>query len=98
MAKLFTTLWTTHRAATIAVTVGLVAAIGVGGWLVLRDPGSSAETTTSPPAPPPPPAPRPRRRRPTAPPTGWMRREPGTCQRAGSGRPTRWPGPMTPGT
>jgi outer membrane protein assembly factor BamB len=56
MAKLFTTLWTTHRAATIAVTVGLVAAIGVGGWLVLRNPGSSEETTTSAPAPPPAPA------------------------------------------
>src|SRR5215208_1051548 len=57
MAKLFTTLWTTHRAATIAVTVGMVAAIGVGGWLVLRNPGSSEETITSAPAPAPPPAP-----------------------------------------
>ena len=58
MAKLFTTLWTTHRAATIAVTVGLVAAIGVGGWLLLRNPGGSEETTTSAPVPAPaPPAP-----------------------------------------
>jgi outer membrane protein assembly factor BamB len=57
MAKLFTTLWSTHRAATIAATVGLVAALGVGGWLLLRNPGGSEETTTSTAAPAPAPAP-----------------------------------------
>jgi outer membrane protein assembly factor BamB len=47
MANLFTTLWSSHRAATIAATVGLVAATGVGGWLLLRSDGSSEGTTTS---------------------------------------------------
>ena len=50
------TLWTSHRAATIAVTIGLVAAVGVGGWLLLRSDGGSERTTTQPaaaPAPPP---------------------------------------------
>src|SRR6266480_141711 len=45
--KLLTTLWTTHRAATIAATIAFVAAIGVGGWLLSRNSGSSEETTTS---------------------------------------------------
>src|SRR5258708_6255583 len=53
MSKLFTTLWTTHRTATIAAMAGVVAAIGVGGWLALRDDGSEpTTTTTSTPAPP----------------------------------------------
>jgi len=47
------TLWTSHRAATIAAMTGFVAAIGVGGWLLLGNSGgSSSETTTSASAPP----------------------------------------------
>jgi outer membrane protein assembly factor BamB len=47
MANLFTTLWTSHRAATIAAAVGLVAIVGAGGYLALHDGGGSEETTTS---------------------------------------------------
>jgi outer membrane protein assembly factor BamB len=47
MANFFTTLWSTHRAATIVATIGLVAAVGVGGGLLLGDSGGSGETTTS---------------------------------------------------
>jgi outer membrane protein assembly factor BamB len=47
MANFLTTLWTSHRAATIAATVGLLAAIGVGGWLLLRNPSGHEPTTTS---------------------------------------------------
>jgi outer membrane protein assembly factor BamB len=56
MAKLLTTLWTTHRAATIAASVAVVAAVGVSGWLLLRGDSGSGETTpntaASAPAPP----------------------------------------------
>jgi outer membrane protein assembly factor BamB len=57
MAKLFTTLWTSHRAATIAATLAVLAAIGVGAALALGNGGSSEEatTSTSASAPPPPP-------------------------------------------
>jgi outer membrane protein assembly factor BamB len=47
MEKLFATLWTKHRAATIAAAVALVAAVGVGGVLLLSDGGGSEETTTT---------------------------------------------------
>jgi outer membrane protein assembly factor BamB len=61
MDKLFATLWNSHRALTIAATVGLVAVVGVGGFLLLRG-GSSEEPATSStaaaPAPAPPPGPR----------------------------------------
>jgi len=46
MANLFATLWNTHRAATIAAAVGLVAVVGVGGTLVLSSGGGSEQTTT----------------------------------------------------
>ena len=46
MASLFTTLWTQYRAATIAVAVGLVAIVGVGGAFALSSGGGSEETTT----------------------------------------------------
>ena len=58
MADLFKTLWTSHRAATIAGMVAFVAVIGVGGWLLLRTPNSSSQPATTasarakPPAPP----------------------------------------------
>jgi outer membrane protein assembly factor BamB len=56
MANLFTTLWTKYRAATIAAAVGLVAAVAVGGLLLLRSDSGSGETTpttaASAPAPP----------------------------------------------
>ncbi len=45
MASLFTTLWTRYRAATIAVAVGLVAVVGVGGTLLLSSGGGSGGTT-----------------------------------------------------
>src|SRR5919204_4501964 len=47
MANLFTTLWTSHRAATIAAAVGLIAIVGVGGYFALHNGGGSEETTTS---------------------------------------------------
>jgi outer membrane protein assembly factor BamB len=47
MEKLFATLWTQYRAATIAGAVALVAIVGVGGALLLSSGGSSQETTTS---------------------------------------------------
>jgi outer membrane protein assembly factor BamB len=56
MEKLFATLWTSHRAATIAAAVALVAVVGVGGWLLLRSDHSSKATTIpamEAPAPPP---------------------------------------------
>ena len=55
MEKLFATLWTKYRAATIAAAAGLVVVVGVGGWLLLGNGGGSGETKTSaasaPPAP-----------------------------------------------
>ena len=47
MANLFGTLWTNHRAATIAAGVGVVAAVGVGGVLLLGGGGGSDQTTTA---------------------------------------------------
>src|SRR5262245_28721836 len=59
MADAFRNLWTQHRAATIATAVGLVAVVGVGGWLLLRPSSSSSPappaTVASAPAAPPPP-------------------------------------------
>jgi outer membrane protein assembly factor BamB len=58
MAEFFTTLWTRHRAATLAGAVGAIAIVGVGGWLLLRSPGgSAAPATTTASAPTAPPAP-----------------------------------------
>jgi outer membrane protein assembly factor BamB len=60
MDKLFATLWNSHRALTIAAAVGLVAVVGVGGFLLLRSDGSEKATTSSTasaPAPAPPPGP-----------------------------------------
>ena len=55
MEKLFATLWTKYRAATIAAAAGLVVVVGVAGWLLLGSGGGSEETTIStasaPPAP-----------------------------------------------
>jgi outer membrane protein assembly factor BamB len=53
---MFTTLWTGHRAATIAGMVGVVAVVGAGGWLLLRSPGGSETTTTATSSTPPPPS------------------------------------------
>ncbi len=39
--------WTEHRATAIAVMAGFVAVVGVGGWLLLRSPSSSTESTTT---------------------------------------------------
>jgi outer membrane protein assembly factor BamB len=47
MDKLFATLWNSHRALTVAAAVGLVAVVGVGGFLLLRDDGSEEQTGTS---------------------------------------------------
>src|SRR3954453_2894018 len=47
MDKLFATLWNSHRALTIAAAVGLVAVVGVGGFLLLRNDGSEEVTTSS---------------------------------------------------
>ncbi len=47
MAGLFTTLWTKYRLATTAGTLGIVAVVGAGGWLLLRSPSNSPEPTTS---------------------------------------------------
>jgi outer membrane protein assembly factor BamB len=47
MEKLFATLWTQYRAATIAGAAALVAIVGVGGALLLSNGGSSQETTTT---------------------------------------------------
>jgi outer membrane protein assembly factor BamB len=40
-------IWTEHRAAAIAGVAGLLAIVGVGGWLLLRSSGGSSEGTTS---------------------------------------------------
>jgi outer membrane protein assembly factor BamB len=54
MADAFKNLWTSHRAATIAGMVGLIAVVGVGGWLLLRSPsnssGPAATSASNPPA------------------------------------------------
>jgi outer membrane protein assembly factor BamB len=57
MARLFSTLWIQHRAATVASATAAVAAILVGGWLLLRSGGESKASPSAPPAPTPAPAP-----------------------------------------
>jgi outer membrane protein assembly factor BamB len=47
MADAFKNLWTSHRAATIAGMAGLVVVVGLGGWLLLRNPSSSSEPATT---------------------------------------------------
>jgi outer membrane protein assembly factor BamB len=47
MANAFKNLWAYHRGATIAGMAGLIVIVGVGGWLLLRNPSSSEEGTTS---------------------------------------------------
>lgn len=47
MEKLFTTLWTQYRPATIAGAVALVAVVGLGGFLLLGNAGGSDQTTAS---------------------------------------------------
>jgi outer membrane protein assembly factor BamB len=47
MANLFTTLWTRYRAVTIAAAAGLVAIVGVGGYLLLHKGSSGSEETTT---------------------------------------------------
>jgi len=42
MANSFAKLWASHRAASIAGIAGLVAVIGVGGYLLLRNPSSTS--------------------------------------------------------
>jgi outer membrane protein assembly factor BamB len=47
MADAFKNIWTSHRAATLAGMAGFVVIVGVGGWLLLRNPSSSEQTATS---------------------------------------------------
>jgi outer membrane protein assembly factor BamB len=51
MADLFSNLWTSHRAAIATALAGLVAIVGVIGWLLLRNPQSSEPTRSTPTAP-----------------------------------------------
>jgi outer membrane protein assembly factor BamB len=48
MADLFSNLWTSHRAAMATALAGLVAIVGVIGWLLLRNPQSSEPTRSTP--------------------------------------------------
>jgi outer membrane protein assembly factor BamB len=47
MADAFKNLLTHHRAATLAGIAGFVVIVGLGGWLLLRNPSSSEEAATS---------------------------------------------------
>ena len=47
MANLFATLWSKYRVATIAVAIGLIAVVGVGGTLLLSGGDNSEETTAA---------------------------------------------------